>query len=263
MRIRVNHKRSKLVATSGTPTQCVNCAVRERALFQGIPPEQLKWTQTYRENQYRIEARSQLFEEGEDHPFAYTLYSGWMMLTKSSTGGRRQVLRFALPGDFIGFQANLRGNMSYGAYALTDCRLCAFPRSELSTMMSETPALARRMAMLSARDMAFMEQVLLATGQKNARERLTSLLLQLYVRVQALGNLIPESDEDSIKLPISQEKLGEALGITAEHVNRTLRELREEQVLEVKSKRLRVFNLNRALEIAELDTDIIEEQALL
>ena len=259
----MNHKRSQLVATSGTPTQCVSCAVRERALFQGIPPEQLKWTQTYRENQYRIEARSQLFEEGEDHPFAYTLYSGWMMLTKSSTGGRRQVLRFALPGDFIGFQANLSGNMSYGAYALTDCRLCAFPRARLSSMMKETPELAARMAMLNARDMSFMEQVLLATGQKNARERLTSLLLQLYVRVQSLGNLVPETDENSIRFPISQEKMGEALGMTAEHVNRSLRELREEGVLEVKSRRLKILNLNRALEIAEIDMQTIEQQALL
>ena len=256
------YKKSELVATTGTPTDCARCAVRERALFQGVPLEQLSWTQRYRENQYRIAGRTFLFEEGESHPFAYTLYSGWIMLSQSAPGGRRQVLRFVLPGDFLGFQANLQSPMNSTAYAVSDCRLCAFPRDELFTMMKETPELASRMAMLSARDMAFMQQVLLATSL-NAREKLVTLIMQLFIRVRALGNLVPETTDNSIVFPVSQEMLGDALGMSAETVSRILRTLREDSILELKSRRLTVHDETRALQLAELDTDKILQQALL
>ena len=255
--------KARLVATSSTPTDCARCAVRARALFQGVPLDQLEWTQRYRENQYNVNGKSRLFDEGEDHPFAYTLYSGWVMLTSSAPSGRRQVLRFALPGDFLGFQARLDGPMSYSAYAITNCRLCAFPRDTLKRMMQERNELATRMAMLSARDMSFMQQVLLATGQKSARERVASLLLQLFARVQALGNLIPDSTEDTITFPLSQEILADALGMSAETVNRTLRDLREDGLLELKQRKLTVIDVERAMAVAELDMATIAEQALL
>lgn len=251
-----------LIPTTAPPMKCEHCAVRHRALFQGIPIEQLEWTQRYRQNQYTVERRRSLFTEHDDHPFAYTLYSGWVMLSKTSAGGKRQVLRFALPGDFLGFQARLDGPMSYSAHAVTDIRVCAFPRKRLDEMMNESPDLAKRMAVLSARDVAFTQQLLVATHQ-SARERITSLLTQLYIRVQALGVLIPGSSEDSIAFPLSQDMLADALGMTPETVNRVLRSLREEGVLELKSRRLTMLDRERALALSELDLESIEDQALL
>ncbi|MCB1647145.1 MAG: Crp/Fnr family transcriptional regulator [Pseudomonadales bacterium] len=254
---------NQLIATTSIPTKCVHCAVRARALFQGIPPDQLEWTQQYRENQYRAPARARLFSEGQQHPYVYTLYSGWVLLSNSLSDGRTQILRFALPGDFLGFQANATSPMSSSAYAITESMLCAFPKADLQRMMTESSGLAARMATLAARDMAQLQQVLLSTGQKNAREKLASLLLELYVRVRALGNLVPGSDEHSIVFPLSQEMLSQSLGLSVETVNRTLRGLREDQILEIRSKRLYMLDQNKAMAIAEIDINSIAEQALL
>lgn len=259
----MNIPKDPVVAISRSETQCADCQVRERALFQGIRLDQLQWTQHYREKQIRVKARTPLFDEGKDHPYAYTLYSGWIMLSKTLASGRRQILRFALPGDFLGFLPVPDGPMNCSAYTLTDCKLCAFPKEQVDAMMHENPHLAARMAQLNARDLAFLQQVLLATGQKNARERLASLLLQLYIRVRALGVLVPDTTENSIALPLSQEKLADAVGMSKEHVNRTLRDLREEHLLEFKSRRLTVFDVDRLMEIADMDPEAVAEQALL
>lgn len=253
----------QLQVNSGPVTQCAQCPVREHALFQGVPLEQLQWTQHYREDQYRVDAKTRLFSEGDEHPYVYTLFTGWMMISKSLANGKRQILRFLLPGDFVGFQLQLHGKMTYSVHALTDCQLCAFPRADLDKMLNENAALATRMAMLNARDMAFCQQVLLATGQKNAMERMASLLLQLFIRVKTLRGLVKDSDENSIELPLSQEQIADALGMTKEHVNRTLREFRDAEILDVRSKRLRVMDEARLTEIAELDAKALAEQALL
>lgn len=263
MENKTRHKRGKLIATSAEPTRCTQCPVRARALFQGVPLDQLEWTQQYRTNQFNLEGRSELFMEGEDHPFAYTLFSGWIMLSSTAPSGRRRVLRFALPGDFIGFQTRLDRPMTYSAYAITPSRLCAFPRETLQQMLTERSELATRMATLSARDMAFMQQLLVANGQRSAKERVGAMVMLIFAQVQGLGDLVPGTTEDSIDFPISQEILADALAMKPETVNRTLRELREDGVFELKQRRLTVIDREQALTIAELDFDSLKEQVLL
>lgn len=263
MEHKTQFRKAKLIATSSAPTECARCPVRARALFQGVPLEQLDWTQQYRVNQFTIDGRSELFAEGEDHPYAYTLFSGLIMLSSTAPSGRRRVIRFALPGDFIGFQSKLDGPMSYSANAITSSRLCAFPRDTLRQMLLERPELATRMASLSARDMAFMQQLLVANGQRSARERVGAMVMLLYAQIQALGDLVPGSTNNSIEFPISQEILADTLAMKPETVNRTLRELREDGIFELKQRRLTVLDLERALTLAELDFEAMKEQVLL
>ena len=251
--------KGNLISTTSTPTKCADCAVRARALFQGVPPDQLEWTQKYRHNQFTLKRRHELFAEQGEHPYAYTLYSGWLMLSKSTRSGNRQILRFALPGDFIGFQTRLDGPMSYSAHAVTDVRVCAFPKNKLAVMMKD---LASRMAMLNARDIELTQQLLIASSQ-NSSQRVTSLLLQLYIRVQSLDNLVAETASNSIQFPLSQNMLADALGMTPETINRTLRALREKGVLDVRSNRLVMIDQDLAFEISELDPNFVTEQALL
>ena len=254
--------RSNLIPTSSSPTKCQECAVRAKALFQGVPLEQLSWTQQYRSAQFNVEKRNHLFLEHEDHENAYTLHSGWLMLSRHTKNGKRQILRFALPGDFIGFQSNLTGPMKHAVHAITDVRVCAFPRIRLHAMMNDSTELASRMAMLNARDTEYTQQLLMANSQ-TVNQRVTSLLLQLFLRVQALSQLVVGSTVNSIHFPLSQSMIADAVNSSPETVNRTLRFLREERVLELRAKTLQILDKASAFDIAELDPEFSEEQALL
>lgn len=258
-----SHTNSRLIASTAPPTECARCPVRARALFQGVPLDQLEWTQQYRSNQFTLKPRSRLFDEGDQHEYAYTLFSGWVMLSSNAPSGRRRVLRFALPGDFVGFQPRLDGPMTYSAFAITESRLCAFPRKKLGKMLAERSDLASRMATLSARDMAFMQQLIIANGHKSARERIVALVMLLFIQVQTIGALIPGTTDDVIDFPLSQDVIADTLAMEPETVNRTLRDLRTDGIFEIKQRRLKVIDRDQALSIAELDMEAMSEQMLL
>lgn len=184
------------------------------------------------------------------------------MLSRHTRAGTRQILGFALPVDFIGFQPNLSGPMKYSAHAVTDVRVCAFPRTNLQEMMNSSSKLASRMAILKANDIELTEQLLIANSQ-TVNQQVASLLLYLFLRVQALNPLIAGSTEDSIEFPLSQILLADALNSSPETINRALRSLREEKVLELKAKKLFIIDKAKAFEQAELAAAFSEHQALL
>lgn len=234
-------------------TQCISCPVRDLALFKGVPEDRLDWTQTYRQAQYAATPKQHLYHEGEKADFAFTLFSGWVVLYKSLDNGKRQILRFALPGDFLGFQLNLEGPMTHSAQALTHSTLCAFPRNKLQTMFTERVELGQRMAQMNAQYMALCQHHLLGAGRKSAKERIAFLLIELWHRVRSLEGILDGITEDSIEFPVAQEEIGDAVGLTTVHVNRTLKELREEGYLEVSNRRLQIFRADDLARLAHFD----------
>jgi len=154
------------------------------ALFQGVPKDQLEWTQHYRENQYTIDTGSTLFHHGEKTHHVYTIYDGWFALYQLTTTGKRQILRFALPGDFIGFQVDCNGKTTHSALAMTPGTLCAFPRYKLTDMMEEQPKISESLITIMSRDMSLCQQHFFGMTQKTAIESISFLLLELYHRIQ-------------------------------------------------------------------------------
>jgi len=122
--------------------ECKECPIRKMALFRGIPREELGWTQEFRDDQYLLPARKVLYREGDTAHTLYTLFDGWLILFKILYNGKRQVLRFILPGDFFGLQVNgieTSAGYTHGSQALVESRLCAFPRARLRSMMEKQP----------------------------------------------------------------------------------------------------------------------------
>jgi CRP-like cAMP-binding protein len=236
-------------------TQCGECPIRQHALFQGVESGHLEWTQQYRANQLQLAAKKVIYQEGLNSEYAYTLYSGWVALYKSLANGKRQITRFALPGDFLGFQPNLIGPCLQSAQSLTPVVLCAFPRKRLLMMMKERPELATNMSIMTARDMALCQQHLLGTGRKSAKERVAFLLLELYHRACAIKKLLPPQENDWIDFPIAQEDIADAVGLTTVHVNRTMQDLRHEGFIEYATKRLRIPNIEALATLAEFNVE--------
>ena len=242
--------------------KCATCPVRRRALFNGVSEENLEWTERFRSYQTEAPAKHNIFLEGEPAAHAYTLFSGWAAIYKTLPNGKRQIMRFALPGDFLGFQADLEGPLVYGAVAVTGCVLCAFPRSNLKQMLRENQGLGMQMAVLNARYMELCQYHLMGTGRQSAKERIAFLLLELFYRSRLqIGDV--DSDAASIPFPICQEEIADAVGLTTVHVNRTLKEMKAEGLVECTSRRLTIRDEQRLLEISNFDKSLVESQLLL
>lgn len=245
-------------------TPCAQCAVRKMALFRHVPLDRLEWTQEYRTQQYVLEPKQHLYHEGDPPYELYTIYSGWVKLYKVLENGKKQVLRFALPGDFIGFQSDLEGPLKHTAVALTQCILCAFPKARLAELFRGHQQLSSELLMIHARDMGLCHEHLLSTGARSARERIAFLLLELYHRLALLGHFRADTaDEKGLKVPITQEDIAEACGLTAIHVNRTLKQMRDERLISCANGHLVVMNEQALNRIAHFDPKLLERSTLI
>lgn len=245
-------------------TDCKQCPIRGMTLFKGVPKDRLEWTQQYRKNQVVMPARSRIYQEGEQHDYLYTLFSGWAILYRTvSNNGKRQILRFILPGDLIGYQTDANGIAGHSAGTITESVLCAFPRVHLKEMLQETPELAIRLVNMESRDMSLCQSHLMAAGRKTARESIAFILMELYYRVKMqMGDSFSETSH-SIDFPITQEDLGDAIGLTNVHVNRVIKELMGANLIHCHKKKLSILDEEKLCEIAEFSPEMISPHPLI
>jgi len=242
------------------PTQCVACPVRRLALFQPLAGDQLQAMQTHRMEQREIPPGTVLYTQDSHLDESFTLFQGWVMLYRTLGDGRRQVLRFALPGDFLGFQPDPTGPILHSAQALTPVALCVFKRDSLMQMFREHPLLAIQMAWITSRDEATAHDHMTSLGRRPAKERIAQLFLELHHRLGARG---PIDERAGIPIPLKQEHIADALGLTTIHVNRTLRALREGGLAVLRSGLLKIMNRPALTEMTGFQSDSFSRRPLL
>jgi len=238
-------------------TDCTECPIRQMALFRGVPLDRLSWTQKYRDQQFVVPQKTSLYIEGTKPDYVYTLFDGWMALYQTSRSGKRQILRFALPGDFIGFQANKNGVISHSVSALNTAIVCGFPRSILQDMFEDQPMLALSLATMESRDMSLCQHHQAFRSRKDAHESIAFLLLELFHRCRLQMNQDYDHETNSIVFPLTQEDIGDAVGLTNVHVNRVLRQFNKCGLIQCHRKKLQILDEEKLSEIAEFDEDMI------
>ncbi len=231
--------------------ECGSCPARRDGLCGAASPERLNIVKRHKWGDRKVRAGEDLISLGSAHENIYNLVEGWMLLYNLSADGRRQILHFALPGAVLGFDP--APSISYGVQALTDATVCAIPRKALPTLSNEIPGIGLRLAWLMTRDRCSAFDHLTNIGRRSARERVACLLLELFVRYrgQWLGNRIEE-----MRLPLTQEHIGDATGLTFVHVNRVLRELRKDGIAEFHYRRLRIINPDKLIDVAGVDPQL-------
>ncbi len=197
----------------------------------------------------------EIYSQGESVGELYTVVEGWLYLSKLLEDGRRQITQIALPGDFIGYQANLARPMDHSARTLTPVRLCVFPRDKFLEFIRAHPELAIRLTWMIANYGELGRDRLLSVGRQTALERVAHFLLELFYRVRLRD---PEPLGTSIKMPLTQEHIGDALGLTSVHVNRMLRELREANLVHVVDQTLTILDPDGLAEIAGFDEGMMD-----
>ena len=206
---------------SACPTDCTACGLRATGAFIDFPKEKLQYIQAFRETVQQLPAGRAIIPEFKTSPRLFTLYSGWAFRYKTLSDGRRQILNFLVPGDFIGLQEEFADGATHGVEALTNVQLCVFPREGLWELYRDDPQLGYDITWLAAREESMVDDNLLTAGRRTAIERVAMLLVQLYRRAERVG-LAPEG---RIAFPFNQQHIADALGLSLVHTNKTLRRL--------------------------------------
>lgn len=228
------------------PVDCRHCPVRRMALFSPMSDDQLDRVQGTRRHQELLASGTPLYREGKAVSQAYTVFEGWVMRYKTLEDGRRQIIGYSLPGDFLGFVPLSNCAVSHSAETLTPVTLCTFQIRDLLDAFPQFPELALYLCWKCGRDEATAIEHLTSLGRRPARERIAHLLLELDYRVRVRNGL---RNGESITLPLTQEHIADTLGLTSIHVSRTLRTLREDGLLELKNGRLTFGNRNALVKL--------------
>ena len=172
-------------------------------------------------NQRRLPARRELIREDETIRERRALLSGWACRQRILSDGRRQILGFLLPGDLIGVCQHTNPLASTTVVTINEAVMCPAPAAEPGSGLSE--AYARSAALEERYFLAHITRI----GRLNAYERLVDWLLETQERLAFVGL----STADQFPLPLTQEMLADALGLTSVHVNRTLQAIRRDGLL--------------------------------
>lgn len=186
-----------------------------------------------------VPAKRIIYRAGDIAKEMQVLYSGWAFRYKLLTGGRRQILSFALPGDPVSMRMLFLDRGAFSVQALTPCTLCTFDRESFAGFVGGHREVARRAELLCVDANAATEEQLADIGRRTAYERVGRLLLSLSRRMQEKGMLEGMMGE----LPLNQTHLADALGLTPIHVGRILKQLHQDRVVTFTRSQFEIHDL--------------------
>ncbi len=186
-----------------------------------------------------VPAGGDIITAGYAYQGIFVLNRGVAIRYKILRDGRRQILGVLLPGDLIGFPGGLFERALYSVSSLTDAAVSTVPFDTMFELFHRFPRLAAAIFWTASREAALVAERLVGVGRHSAYERVAHLLLELLVRLQAAGL----ADERSYDLPLTQELMADALGLSVPHVNRTLKRLRDEGLIATDGPRLTISDV--------------------
>ena len=200
---------------------CPQCPLRMCEVFQSVSDDELDFISALKAGELRTGPASTVLQEGMPSDQLFTLLEGWAFRYKTLDDGRRQITSFVLPGDFIGIQGSMLGDMDHSVETLTPAVLCSFPRKRVWELYQNCSSLAFDITWLAARQESILNEHLLSLGRRNAVECAAYYILHLYLRADDVGLVT----EGKVRFPFTQEHLADALGLSLVHTNKTLKKL--------------------------------------
>jgi CRP-like cAMP-binding protein len=199
-----------------------------------------------------IGPREQIIGEGDRPNDVHLIIEGFAARAKTLPGGDRQIMALLLPGDSCDLHVAILGEMDHDIVAITKCTLVDIPRHVIEELLG-SPTLARALWWSTLVDEAVLREWLVSMGRRPADEQAAHLFCELYIRLATVGR----ADEDSYDLPLTQEELGDVLGLSIVHVNRVLQKLKADGLVERRGSRVRLLDRTRLAEFAAFNPNYL------
>ncbi|WP_146687314.1 Crp/Fnr family transcriptional regulator [Bradyrhizobium canariense] len=188
-------------------------------------------------------AKEALFTVGEPAGYVYNLTAGVVRLYRLLPDGRRQIIGFALPGDFLGTTAFDR--YGFSADVIETVAACRVTRDAFSLFSESRPHLLRRINEFASRELMLAYDQMLLLGQRTAKEKVATFLIGWRDRLARIGDT-----KKTIRLPMSRQDIADFLGLSIETVSRTLTAFEREKMLVIVTGGVRLLDAGRAEALA-------------
>lgn len=177
------------------------------------------------------------------------LLDGLLCRYRDMLDGQRQITELHVAGDFADLHSFTLKRLDHSIKTMTPCKVAIVPHDNLRAISEQFPHLTRVFWFSTNLDGAIHREWEVSLGRRRSKVRTAHLFCELQVRLSIVGL----ADEGGYDLDITQEELGECLGLTPVHVNRTLKELRELGMVEFRNKRVTISDVRGLRALAEFD----------
>lgn len=229
--------------------KCTECPLRLLEYFREFTEHELDFMLRFKMGELSVQPDTGILKEKTNSPHLYTVLQGWCFRYRTLADGSRQLLNFALPGDMIGLQTSMFGEIDHSVDSLTNLTLCVFSRERIWELFQNHPSLAFDVTWLATREERILGEYLTAVGQRTAQSRLAFVLMQLYRRCEPI-NL---ASDNRMPVPFTQQHLADLIGLSLVHTNKTLRRLADGGYMSWQKGVIRFLKPEAIAEMAELD----------
>ena len=196
-----------------------------------------------------LRADQDIVREGDRPTRSCLLLEGYAATYKTTPGGKRQIVAFHIAGDIPDLQSAQLDTLDTSLGTLTPAKV-AFVRHEAINAVCERHfRIARAFWRQTLIDAAIFREWVVNVGRREALNALAHVICEFVLRMRSMG--LAEGDE--CELPQTQAELGDALGISTVHVNRTLQELRAAGLIRLQGARLTVLDWEGLKLVGEFD----------
>ncbi len=223
--------------------------IRKLSAFADLSDMELSVLDKFHKKRRIFAAGSDMLHEGERHHSAYILSEGWVCSYKLMRDGTRQIVNFQIPGDFLGLRSVLLRTADHNIAPMTRVVAAEFSANELLPAFEKAPRLAAAILWSASCDDAITLERLVSLGRRDANERVAHFLLELGARLMNVGL----GTKNGYQCPLTQYDLADALGLSAVHINRVLRKLREDGLLMFQQGEVTFLDFERLVSAAEFD----------
>lgn len=201
-------------------------------------------------------ARQDLIREGDEPGPMFVILEGWACRYKILPNGARQIMAFLMPGDACDLHIKLLAEMDHSIQVITPAVVATVSRDEMQGMMAAHPNIARAMYAAQLVDEGIMRAWIVSMGRRSSAERVAHLICELYLRARNIGL----TGNGKFALPLSQLVLADALGMTAVHINRVLKELRLAGAMAINRGSVTILDPVMLVQIAGFDENYLHRR---
>ena len=194
---------------------------------------------------------------GSHYESVYAVHDGWLFRYKILHNGSRQIVDFILPGQFFGLQACLFKRSLYSVATVTETSLSIVPLGVVDKVFEQNLELSKMLFWSAVCESAILAEHLIDAGRRSAYERVSHLLLELFVRLNRVGR----TEGMTFHMPLTQELIGDALGLTTVHVNRTFRSLRDDKLIAIDAKSITILDFEALSLLSDFENSYLGETA--
>lgn len=221
---------------------CLLCAIRSLSICGALDEGELRELARLSQR-VRFGSKMPLFVEGDHSDAVYNVSEGTVRLYKLLPDGRRQIIGFALPGDFIGVVPGGRYGLS--ADAIGSVMACWLLKESFSRFIESKPRMLQRINDFARRELVLAQDHMVSLGRRSAEEKVATFLVGWRDRLQRIGRTTK-----TIYLPMSRHDIADYLGLTVETVSRTLTKLERDGVIIIVPGGVRLMDTRRAEALA-------------